>query len=101
MFIQEALAKAKHGKDHIYRRSWMHRAVIFQTIVVGRVNGELYKRICIGAEPWVSHWTPTVEDLCADDWELIPVVRKENETRRLERWLGIGHQDRCDDSGDN
>lgn len=76
MYIQEALTKANHGREYIYRRSWMHGAVIPETIVAGRINGELYKRICIGAEPWVSHWTPTLDDLCADDWELIPVVRR-------------------------
>lgn len=87
MEIKEAVLKAKEADFLLTRRDWMINNIIpfaiqptnsgsLGTIIICNFYQQKSTVKDFKAEPNIGrHWSPSTEDILADDWELVKLVR--------------------------
>lgn len=70
MYIHEAISRAHPKRDSVYRRAWLGDYVLVRKVRVMSTAVPLYYEFALDDHPLGVPWTPTSEDLLANDWEV-------------------------------
>ena len=79
MYIHEAsIIFEQNPKSAVTRKQWLVKAEITKHIMLGRDRSCFVELHNVDGVVVATPWTPTLEDLLADDWYMLrPILRKD------------------------